>query len=65
MNELEIFKCIKKKFSSGFLNNAKFVGMNQITCKSCNKAAECRFIKFFKLAITQSNFPSTEKHKDK
>ena len=37
MIELEMVKCIKKKFSSGFLNNAKFVGMNQITCKNCNK----------------------------
>ena len=28
----------KKTLSSGFLNNAKFVGMYQIACKNCNKS---------------------------
>ena len=30
---LGIVKCIKK-LSSGFLNNVRFVGMDQITCKN-------------------------------
>ena len=34
--DLEIVKLIKNLLS-GFLNNAKFVGMDQITCKNCNK----------------------------
>ena len=34
--DLGIVQCIKK-LSSGFLNNTKFVGMDQITCKNCNK----------------------------
>ena len=35
--DLRILKFIKK-LSSGFLKNAKFVGMDQITCKNCNKS---------------------------
>ena len=31
--DLGIVKCIKK-LSSGFLNNVRFVGMDQITCKN-------------------------------
>ena len=34
--DLEIVKLIKNLLS-GFLNNAKFVGMDQITCNNCNK----------------------------
>ena len=45
----------KKNLSSGFLKNAKFVGMDQITSKTVTKAAECKLIKFFLLAIAQSN----------
>ena len=36
--DLGVVKCIKK-LSSGVLNNAKFVGMDQITCKNCNKSS--------------------------
>ena len=36
--DLGIFKSIKN-LSSGFLKNAKFVGMDQITCKNCNKGS--------------------------
>ena len=35
---LGIVKCIKK-FVEGFLKNAKFVGVDQITCKNCNKSS--------------------------
>ena len=34
-----IVKFIKKKLSSGFLKNAKFVGVDQITFKNCNKSS--------------------------
>ena len=36
--DLGIVQCVKK-LSSGFLNNTKFVGMDQITCKNCNKSS--------------------------
>ena len=36
--DLEIVKFIKN-LSSGFLKNAKIVGMDQITCKNCNKSS--------------------------
>ena len=35
---LGIVKFIKK-LSSGFLINEKFVGMEKITCKNCNKSS--------------------------
>ena len=37
--DLGIVKFIKQNLSRGFLNNAKFVGMDQITCKNCNKSS--------------------------
>ena len=37
--DLGIVKFIKKKSSSGFLKNAKFVGMDQIMGKNCNKSS--------------------------
>ena len=30
---------LQKYLSSGFLKNVKFVGMDQITCKNCNKSS--------------------------
>ena len=36
--DLGIVKCIRN-VSSGFLNNAKFVGIDQITCKNRNKSS--------------------------
>ena len=36
--DLVIFKFIKKKLSSGFVKNAKFVGGDQITSKNCNRS---------------------------
>ena len=36
--DLEIVKFIKN-LSSSFLKNAKIVGMDQITCKNCNKSS--------------------------
>ena len=38
MIDLRIAKFIKN-LSSGFLKNAKFVSMDQITCKNCNKSS--------------------------
>ena len=35
----EIVEFIKKILSSGFLKNSKFVGMDQITSKNCNKSS--------------------------
>ena len=39
MIDLGIVKFIKKNLSSSFFNNAKFVGMDQITLKNCNKSS--------------------------
>ena len=36
--DLGIFQFIKK-FIERFLQNAKFVGLDQITCKNCNKSS--------------------------
>ena len=36
--DLGIIKFIKN-LSSGFLKNAKFVGVDQITCKNCTKSS--------------------------
>ena len=48
----------KENLSSGFFNNAKFVGMDQITSKNCDKSSGMQvIIKFFLLAIAQSNSP--------
>ena len=33
---------LEKNLSSGFLKNAKIVGMDQITCKNCNKSSGMR-----------------------
>ena len=37
--DLGIFKFIKKIIERFFFTNAKFVGMDQITCKNCNKSS--------------------------
>ena len=55
--DLEIVKFIKKKFSSGSLENAKIVGMDQITCKNCHKSSWMPVNKIFLLAIVRSNSP--------
>ena len=36
--DLRIVKFMKKNHQAVFSKNAKFVGMDQITCKSCNKS---------------------------
>ena len=44
--------------SHGFLKNAKFVGMDQITCKNCNKSS---WIQVSKILLTRNRpeqFPS-------
>ena len=46
-----------KNLSSGFVKNAKFVGVDQITSKNCNKSSWMQVKKFFLLAIAQSNSP--------
>ena len=38
ITDLQIVEFIKN-LSSGFLKNAKFVGMDQITSKNCNKSS--------------------------
>ena len=48
----------KKKLSSGFLKHAKFVGMDQITCKNCNKSS---WMQVNKIPLTRDRpeqFPS-------
>ena len=53
---LRIVKFIKKKIIGGFLKNAKFEVMDQITCKNCIKSSWMQVnIEFFLLAIAQSN----------
>ena len=37
--DLWIVEFTRKNLSSGFLKNAKFVGMDQITSKNCNKSS--------------------------
>ena len=37
--DCQIYIYIYKKVSSGFLKNAKLVGMVQITCNNCNKSS--------------------------
>ena len=55
---LGIVKFIKKNLSSGLLKNAKFAGINQITCKNCDKSRyECKLIKLFLFAIAHSSSP--------
>ena len=54
--DLGIFKFIKT-FIERFFLNAKFVGMDQITSKNCNKSSWMQVIKFFLLVIGQSNSP--------
>ena len=39
MIDLGIVKFIKKNLSNSFFNNVKFVGMDQITLKNCNKSS--------------------------
>ena len=48
-----------QKFIERFLENAKFLGMDQITSKNCIKSSwmQCKLIKFFLLAIAHSNSP--------
>ena len=47
---LGIVKFIKK-LSSGFLINEKFVGMEQITCKNCNKSS---WMQVYKIILTRA-----------
>ena len=55
--DLGIVKFIKN-LSSGFLNEVNFVGMDQITCKTCNKNSWMQVSKlFFLLAIAQNDSP--------
>ena len=53
-----IFKCIKKNLSSGFLNNAKYVGMDQITCKNYNKSSWVQVNKILLTRDRPEKFPS-------
>ena len=55
--DLGIVKFIKN-WSSGFLENAKFVGMDQITCKTCNKSSWMQVNKILITRDRPEQFPS-------
>ena len=55
--DLGIFKFIKN-LSSGFLKNAKFVGMDQITGKNCNKSSWIQVNKILLTRDRPEQFPS-------
>ena len=48
----------KKNLSSGFLENAKFVGVDQITCKNCNKSSWMQVNKILITRDRPQQFPS-------
>ena len=48
----------KKKISSGFLKKTKFVGMDQITCKNCNKSCWMQVNKILLTRDRPEQFPS-------
>ena len=52
------FSIYKKNLSSGFLENAKFVGVDQITCKSCNKSSWMQVNKILLTRDRPEQFPS-------
>ena len=54
--DCQIYK--KKKLSSGFLKNAKIVGMYQITCNNCNKSSWMQFNKILLTRDRPEQFPS-------
>ena len=47
-----------KNLSSGFLNNAKFVGVDQIMCKNCNKSSWMQVNKILLTRDRPEQFPS-------
>ena len=49
---------LKKNLSSGFFKNAKFVGMEQITCKTCNKSSRMQVNKILLTRDRPEEFPS-------
>ena len=59
--EFEIVKFIKN-LSSGFLKNAKFVGVDQITCKNCNKSSWMQVNKILLPRDRPEQFPSFYVH---
>ena len=59
--DLGIFQFIKN-LSSGFLQNAKFVGVDQITCKNCNKSSWMQVNKILLTGDRPQQFPSVFVH---
>ena len=55
--DLRIFQFIKK-FIELFLENAKFVGVDQITCKNCNKSSWMHVNKILLTHNRPEQFPS-------
>ena len=56
MIDLRIIKCIKK-FIEPFLNYAKFVCMDQITCKNCHKSSGMQVNKILLTRNLPEQFP--------
>ena len=52
-----LIKC-QRNFSNGFLKNEKFVGVDQITCKNCNKSSWMQVNKILLTHDRPQQFPS-------
>ena len=54
---ITFFIYLNKNLSSGFLKNAKFVGVYQITCKNCNKSSWMQVNKILLTLDRPEKFP--------